>query len=286
MIYQFAPAIQAGIAAGKYIPVMSSSGVPLSVVRDAATGRFVANAVGLTTQGLAFVNPLTGTAASALVGAGQFYQGQQIATLSASVATLQATTAVIGVGVAATAALGAVSLWQVLKLRRDVKELRVEVKEGFIDLKQALADQGEEIVRHIQQVSEDVQFNEHRTVLARAYGLFDKALNRLSSAMTIQDQSVRSAEITAARDMLFKALADYNNDHILSNIGSAAYLRRRECVWAIEQAIAMTYQLQGELGTASGRLIDLSGIIRSDTAKAIELVEEKAELDVLYPEVL
>lgn len=210
MFFQFPPAIQAGIDAGKYLQVVSSSGVPLSLARDATTGQFVGNAVGVLNNGLA-LNPLA-VAPQLMMGTGQLYQNhlglQALQSLSASVATLQATTMVIGVGTAVTAALAAVNLWQTLKLRQVVKQLRLDVEEGFIDLKQALQDQGLEIIQHIDRVAEDVEFRNHRTILARAYGLFAKATTRLQSAMALQDLNLRSAEITAARDMLFQSLSD------------------------------------------------------------------------------
>ncbi len=40
MLFQFAPAIQAGIDAGKYLQVFSNK-VPLSMARDTVTGQFV-----------------------------------------------------------------------------------------------------------------------------------------------------------------------------------------------------------------------------------------------------
>jgi len=110
MLYQFAPAIQAGIEAGKYVPVFSNAGVPLSMVRYATgphAGQFAAHAIGVANQGAGMalgMNPLTAVPQLA-IGAGQMYQNQMtlgaIKSLSASVATLQATTAVIGVGVVA-----------------------------------------------------------------------------------------------------------------------------------------------------------------------------------------
>lgn len=143
MLFQFSPAIQAGIAAGKYVQVISSAGVPLGIARDAATGRFVGHAVSVLSNGAA-LNPLF-----VVPQIGQMYQNhlglQALKSLSTSVVTLQATTAVIGVGVAAGVALSAVNLWQTLKLREDVRQLKLEVKDGFIDLKQALKDQGIEI---------------------------------------------------------------------------------------------------------------------------------------------
>ncbi len=129
-----------------------------------------------------------------------------------------------------------------------------------------------------------MEFKDHRTILARAYGLFDKAMNRLCSAVSIQDLGLRNEELTSIRDMLFQALSDYDNSQLMSGISSAAYIRRRECVWAIEQAIAMTYQMQGELQTVSERLINLDEIVRQDALAALDKIETNDELDFLFPE--
>ena len=221
-MYDFSPAVKLAIAAGKYVPVETTAGVPLGMVRDAATGQFAAHAIGM---GL---NPLT-AAPNMLMGAAQLYQGQQalqgIKALSVSLTTIQSMTALIGVGTVAIGALTAANLWQTLKLKEDVRRMRVEVREGFIDLRQVISDQGTELAEHIQQVSEDVEFRAHRTILARAYGLFKKAMNRLASAVTMQDLSLRSDEIKSARDMLFQALSDYDNSQLMSGIGAAAYIR-------------------------------------------------------------
>ena len=253
------------------------------MVRDTATGQFAAHAVGMA------LNPIT-AAPNVLIGAGQLYQGhkalQGIKALSASVATLQATTAVIGVGTVAVAALSAVSLWQTLKLRKGVQQMRVEVREGFIDIKQILADQEAELIKQIQKASEDIEFQAHRTILARAYGLFDKAMNRLYSAVTMQDMNRRNSEIDAVRTMLFQALSDYDNSQIMSGISSAAYIRRRECVWAIEQAIVMTCEMQGEWQTASDRLSALKTTICQDASDTLDKSKTIDELDFLFPELM
>ncbi|HYX15285.1 MAG TPA: hypothetical protein VE944_13120, partial [Nostoc sp.] len=46
-VTKFAPAIQTGIDAGKYLQVFSN-GVPLSIARDTVTGQFVGHAIGAT----------------------------------------------------------------------------------------------------------------------------------------------------------------------------------------------------------------------------------------------
>ncbi|MEO1386182.1 MAG: hypothetical protein AAFV85_02265 [Cyanobacteria bacterium J06634_6] len=280
-MFIFPPKVQAKILAGTYEVMRRDGTTPIAVARDSITKKITAHAIGT------HLDPLT-VAPQMLMGAGQLYQGhkalQGIKALSASVATLQATTAVIGVGVVGVAALSAVNLWQTLKLRKEVRQMRVEVREGFIDLKQVFADQGAELIEHIQHVSEDVEFRDHRTILARAYGLFNQAINRLSSAVTMQDFSLRSNEIDAVRTMLFQALSDYSNSQLMSDIGSVAYIRRRECVWAIEQAIAMTYELQGEWQTASDRLTSLDTTIRQDALITLDKTETVDELDFLFPE--
>lgn len=287
MLFQFPPAIQTGIAAGKYLQVVSSTGVPLGIARDAATGQFVGQAVGVLSNGAA-LNPLLAVPQLAM-GAGQLYQNhlglQALQSLSASVATLQATTAVIGVGVVAGVALSAVNLYQTLKLRKEVEQLRLEVKDGFIDLKQALKDQGAETKQLIEQVAQDVEFKHHRTILVQAYGRFMQALDCLRDAVKLQDVNRRNAQIDLAKGMLFAALADYDNPQLLEGTCAAGQLRRRECAWAIEQAIAMTYQLQGASEVVSDRLSRLQNKIRQDTLTVIDSCESDKELDFLFPEV-
>ncbi len=299
MLYQFSPLIQAGIEAGKYVVVMSKTGVPLSMVRHATgpqAGQIAAHAIGIASNnagmaGMAVMglNPLTAVAPMAM-SVGQLYQGQMtlnaVNALSASVATLQATTTVLGVGVAVTGVLTAVNLWQTLKLRKDVKQMRLEISNGFLNLHSALADQGEEILKHIDKVAEDVEFRHHRTILMQAYGKFNKALGRIQTASSIRDLGRRNDEITASRNMLFDALADYSNDRLLEGVSPAAYLRRRECIWCIEQAIAMTFQMQGDFSAVSDRLLELKQMIQRDVLNTVLDIENPEELDFFFPEIL
>lgn len=276
----------------------------MSMVRDAATGQFVAHAVGVIGQPfLAVPNLIFGVAQMVQTDRGfqktykmldtgfQEIYGRLdlvqagLQALQTSVGVLQATTAVIGVGTVAGVALSAVNLHQTLKLREDVKQMRLEVKNGFLDLKQALKDQGAEIIQRIDQVAQDVEFKHHRAILVQAYGLFAKAITRLQSALTLQDVNLRNSEISGARDMLFKALADYDNCHILEGTCSAGQLRRQECVWAIDQAITTTFQLQGAYEVVSDRLSHLQHKIRQDALTVIDRCESQEELDFLFPEI-
>jgi hypothetical protein len=283
MLFQFPPAIQAGIDAKNYLQVFTSAGVPLSIARDATTGQFVGHAVGVLSNGAA-LNPLTAIPQLAM-GAGQMYQMHRgFQAVQASLGVLQATTAVIGVGVAAGVALSAVNLYQTLKLKKVVERLEVKVDNGFIDLKQALKDQGVEVRQLIEQVAQDIKFEQHRLVLIRAYGLFNQAMHRLQVSMNLQDVNRRNAEIDAARGMLFEALADYTNPQLLEETCAAGQLRRLECAWAIDQTIIATYQVQNEFVAVSDRLSHLQDKIRQDSLTVIERCETEDELDFLFPE--
>jgi hypothetical protein len=297
MIFEFSPAIQAGIEAGKYVQVFSN-GIPIGVARDAVTGHFVGNAIGA----IASNNPLSAiiTPTQSIFNGLNMVQShlgfqetyRQIGHVQAglqslqnSVGVLQASTALIGVGTVATVALSAINLQQILKLRKEVEQMRLEVKNGFIDLKQALKDQGAEIRQIIEEVAQDIKFEQHRIVLVRAYGLFTQALHRFKSAMQLQDTSRRNAEIDAVRGMLFDALADYTNPHLLEETCAAGQLRRLECAWGIEQAIIATYQVQNETSAVSDRLCHLQNQISSQSCMVIENCDSHDELDFLFPEI-
>ncbi|MCG6134870.1 MAG: hypothetical protein MET45_09420 [Nostoc sp. LLA-1] len=290
MLFQFAPAIRAGIETGKYIQVLSN-GIPISMARDGATGQFIAHAIGATVNNSP-LSPLV-VAPNLLINGMQMYQNHQgftsvlnsLQTLQTSLGVLQATTALIGVGTIAGVALTAVNLHQTLKLRKEVEQMRLEVKNGFIDLKQALKDQGAEIRQLIEEVAQDIKFEQHRTVLIRAYGLFIQAMNRFRSAMQLQDMNRRNAEIDGVRGMLFEALADYTNPHLLSETCAAGQLRRLECAWTIEQGIIATYQAQNEMSAVSDRLYHLQNTISENACMVINSCESCDELDFLFPEI-
>ena len=290
MLFQFTPVVQAAIEAAKYVLVYSN-GVPLGIARDPVTGRFIAHAIGAVVNN----NPLSPlvSVSQFAIGTAQMYQMHRgftavqagLQTLQASVGVLQATTAVIGVGVAAGVALSAVNLYQTLKLRKAVERLEVKVENGFINLEQAFKDQGAEIKQLIVEVAQNMKFEQHRLILVRAYGLFTQALHRFQIGLNLQDTSRRNSEIDAARGMLFEALADYTNPHLLEETCASGQLRRLECAWAIEQAITATYQVQNEWTAVSDRLSHLQNKICQDAFNIIDCCETEDELDFLFPEI-
>lgn len=289
MEYLFSPASQALLATGKLVQVTTATGQVLPILRSPVTGRFVEIAKSVVSDS---AQPLVSPAQFAMSGL-QMYQNHKgftavldgLQSIQTSLGVLQATTALIGVGTVAGVALTAVNLHQTLKLRKEVEKLRLEVKNGFIDLKQALIGQGVEIKELIEQVAQDIKFEQHRTILVRAYGLFIQAIACLRSATQLQDENQRNSEISAARQMLFSALADYTNPHLLAETCAAGQLRRLECAWAIEQAIITTYQIQNATVVVSDRLSHLQHQIRQDVLNVVERCETEDELDFLFPEI-
>jgi hypothetical protein len=284
MNFVFPPAVQAAIEAGKYVQVFTSAGVPIGMARDAATGQFAAHAVGAVVNNSP-LSPLVSPVQLAMGGLQMYQNHMGFQAVQASVGVLQATTAVIGVGVAAGVALSAVNLHQTLKLKKAVERLEVKVENGFINLEQLLKGQGAEIKQLISQVVEEMKFENHRLVLVRAYGLFNQAIQRMRSALQIEDINRRNAEIDAARGMLFAALADYRNPQLLSETCAAGQLRRLECSWAIKQSIIGTYQVQNEFGAAGDRISQLQQQIRQDGLTVIAGCDSDDELDFLFPEI-
>jgi hypothetical protein len=305
MNFVFPAAIQAGIDAGVYAQVFNAAGVAIGMARNAETGQFVAHAVGAALNNSHFLADAMGVALSSsplsplvlpmqlIMGGFQMHETHKgfeavemsFQAVQASMGVLQATTAVIGVGTFAGVALSAVNLHQILKLKKAVERLEVKVEKGFIDLEQLLKGQGAEIKQLISEVVADIRFDSHRLVLVRAYGLFNQAIQRMRSALQLQDINRRNAEIDAARGMLFEALADYRNPHLLAETCAAGQLRRLECSWAIEQSIIGTYQVQNEFGAAGDRISQLQQQIRQDGLKVIAGCDSEDELDFLFPEI-
>ena len=284
MNFVFPAAVQAAIEAGKYAQVFTSAGVPIGMARDAATGEFVAHAVGAALNNSP-LSPLVSPVQLVMGGLQMQQMHMGFQGVQATLGVLQATTAVIGVGTFAGVALSAVNLHQILKLKKAVERLDVKVEKGFIDLEEFVKGESAEIKKLIAEAVADIKFDSHRLVLVRAYGLFNEAIRRMRSALLFEDINRRNAEIDAARGMLFEALADYRNPHLLAETCAAGQLRRLECSWAIEQSIIGTYQVQNEFGAAGDRISQLQQQISQDGLTVIANCDSDDELDFLFPEI-
>jgi hypothetical protein len=299
MLFEFAPEIEAGIKSGIYEIVSHSSGELLGIARNKATGQFVAHAVGVVNQLVnqtVGLNPISiGVSIATNLATGgieifQTHRGFQktykmLDTLQSSVGVLQTTTSLIGVGVVGSTVLSAVNLYQTFKLRKQVELLHLEVKNGFLDLKETLKSEGEEVRKRIDEVATDIKFHAHQLILSQAYGQFQQALQSLKTAFLVEDASIRNHTLGGVIITLNNSLSSYKNPAILSDTCAAGYLRRMECAWAIEQTIALTYQLQNQYDAVYYQINVLQNQIRKDCLTVIDKCESEAELDFLFPEI-
>jgi hypothetical protein len=289
MMFTFPPLIQTGLASGLYEVVKNAAGVPLAIARDPVTGQFVGHAMGMVSNAGIPFNPV-----SLGLQFGQMYQTQRgfqavqvgLQSIQASLGVLQTMSALTGIGVVANIGISAVSLWQILKLREDVKQQRIEMREGVLDLKQVMKDQKTEIIQQINDAVQSIEFHQQRQVLAQAYGRFLEATRLIQIAMSCEDLNIRNADVANARQTLNEALADYKNPHFVKENNAITRLRRAECVWTIEQTIAVTYQLQEQPQALSNCLGQLQDRIRQDLVEVINLCESEEELDIIFPEIL
>ncbi|TAF00604.1 MAG: hypothetical protein EAZ79_02130 [Oscillatoriales cyanobacterium] len=302
MDYVFTPATAARLNTGNLVQPATKTGKLLPAARDPVTGEFVEIAkifypsttttlcdrgvLGLLAQ-LGGGGPLQPLIAPVHVTVAplqlaQSHQGFQkiyrmLNCLKINLAVMQATAAVIGIGAVSNTVLSAVNLDQVLKIREEAKHQKLKIKDGFIDLRHILKDKGVEVIQQIFKVAHDSNFEMHRQKLVNGYDIFSKAIKRCQSALTVPDLKLRNSEINKARDMLFEALKIYDNPGLLEGLCSAGGLRQMECVWAIELALGITFQLQRAYDTVSDRLLKLQSKIRHDLLTVVKGCQLTAE---------
>lgn len=297
MLFEFTPTIKASIEAGKYTQICSNA-ITIGIARDISTGHNFAHAINVLVEEHPLL-PIFVPVQFLVIGINmvqnhiawpKMYQQSgllqtALKALQTNVEVLQATTPLIELGKTSNVALEAVNLHQILKLRTEVEQTRFDVKNGFIDLQPVLKHQSLEIRQILKETADDQEFTAHRTVLAQAYGLFIQALNRLRSALQLNDHSRRNTEIDHAREMLLEALAHYMNPLLLEQTSAPGRLRRFECAWAVEQAIVITYQVQHEILAVSDRLSHLRDKIKEQVCAVINNCESYDDLNFLFPEI-
>lgn len=311
MDYVFTPATVALLNTGQFRQPATKTGQLLPAARDAVTGQFVEigkifypstapprearGVLGLLARsaGGGPIEPLVAPVHLTLaplqlvqthVGFQKIYR--MLNSLKINLAVMQATIPVIGMGSVSETVLSAVNLDQILKLRDEAKHQRLKIKEGFIDLRHSLKEKGVEVIQQIYKVAHDSNFEMHRQKLVNGYEAFSKGIKRCQSALTIPEIKHRNVEINSGRDLLFEALKIYENPSLLEGLCSAGQLRQMECVWAIELAICITFQLQRALDIASDRLLVFRTKVRQNCLDVLKICESEAELDFLFPELL
>jgi hypothetical protein len=309
MDYVFTPATRTLLNTGELVQPVTKTGQLLPAARDRVTGQFVEIAkifykstaatqeargvLGLLARsaGGSPLEPLVAPVhltvaplqlAQTHVGFQKIYR--MLNSLKINLAVMQATVPVIGIGSVSGTVLSAVNLEQILKLREEAKQQRLKIKDGFIDLRHVLKDKGVEVIQQIYKVAHDSNFEMHRQKLVNGYDAFSKGIKTCQSALTVPDLKLRNAEINSGRERLFEALKIYDNPCLLEGLCSAAQLRQMECVWAIEQAICITFQLQRAYDIVSDRLLGLISKIRQDCLNVIKICKAEPELDFLFPE--
>lgn len=301
MNYEFSTVTKALLAQGKLKQLKTISGQLLPFAIDPKTRAITEVAkVAVGFQ----LNPII-TSAKLLLDFGQIVQTHRgfqktyrmIELVQQSVGVLQATTAVIGVGVVGNIVLTAVNLHNTLKLREDVRQLRVEIKNGFTDLKflikeqneelkSTLKDYNEELKSWINHVSQDTKFEMHRLKLVDAYSQFLAAVKLIKLAISCENEINRNNHLANAIFTLGNALEIYDNTELLTEVCTLGKLRRLECAWAIEQVRALAFQLQNELTPASQCIEHLQERMIQDLLNIISICTSQDELDILFPEIM
>lgn len=209
-----------------------------------------------------------------------------LADLQNSVGILKASTALLGVGTVAEVALSTASLHQIIKLRKEVKQARKEIQDGFTDLKMLLSGQGQEILIHIDKVSEDIKFNQQKLMMTQAYGQFRQGLSLILKAILCEEVQIREGVLHNALQLLTNALATYDNPDLYEKSSAIAHLRRAECAWAMEQTITLIFQLQQQHSVVIQNLEQLQEKIVKDALIIIEKCASEQELALIFPELL
>jgi hypothetical protein len=199
---------------------------------------------------------------------------QMINSLQNTVGVLQTTTAFIGVTSVIGVGLSTVNLHQTIKLRNDVKQLKYQIEDGFI-----------KVLEQTKNIPDEVEFRHHRTILMMAYSKFLQATKLMKSALSIDDIHTRKNTLSNAQLLLSNALSAYNQPDLLQNINAAAFLRRLECAWMIEQTQAVNFQLLNELKASRHCLSHLQERIKTDSLNIINRCSSQEELDFIYPEI-
>jgi hypothetical protein len=135
-------------------------------------------------------------------------------------------------------------------------------------------------------MEKNIEFSQHRIVLVQAYGQFTHSLGILKDSLKLPDVTSRNTGINDARGMLNNSLAAYNNPLLFEDTNIPGKIRRKECSWAIDQAITMTYQLQDASELVSDRIDKLQGKIRQDLFSLISACQSEDEIEFMFPEVM
>jgi len=165
--------------------------------------------------------------------------GDGIAQQSMMLSSIQSSISAIGMMSAVGCTLSAVNVFQLIKVQRSLNRVEKKIDDGFIDLKVFFSEQLQNLLSEQQ-----------RQRLAQAYNHYRKALEQLQISLLIQDPINRKLSINSCIDVFVQSLAIYDDKQEYQYINVPAKLRRLECSWSLEAAIAESRYLQGEYTAA------------------------------------
>ncbi|HEY9863851.1 MAG TPA: hypothetical protein V6D21_06700 [Candidatus Obscuribacterales bacterium] len=199
---------------------------------------------------------------------------------------LESVTATLGVGVALLGILSAQNLQQTRELNRKLDLVQLGLEKGFTDLKLMINSQGDEILKTINQVSQEIQQEIHSVQFIKAYGIFQSVHNdRLPSALITQNPTDRNDKLNLTWNELQNCLAIYNNKELISCPSISGKLKRLECAWAIEQTLALIDILKNDFDACIFQLNHLREKIIKDCLYLTESCQSEAEIDFIFPRI-
>ncbi|MEL0588010.1 MAG: hypothetical protein U1V55_23110 [Planktothrix rubescens PR222] len=250
---------------------------------------------------LASVNPYVGIVLTITKIAFKAYQGKVesdhldrdldylkkgMDSLQEKASILESATATLGVGVALLGILSAQNLQQTRKLDQKLDQVQLGLEKGFTDLKLIINSQGDEILKTINQVGQEIQQEIHRVQFVKAYGIFQSVHNnQLPSALITQNPKDRNYKLNFIWNNLQNCLAIYNNKELISCPSISGQLKRLECAWAIEQTLALIDILQDNFDACIFQLNHLKDKIIKDCLYLTESCESEEEIDFIFPRI-
>lgn len=214
------------------------------------------------------------------------YLKKGVDSLQEKASILESATATLGVGVALLGILSAQNLQQTREVNRKLDLVQLGLEKGFTDLKLMINGQGDEILKTINQVNQEIQKEIHRVQFVKAYGIFQSVHNnRLPSALITQNPTDRNDKLNLTWNELQNCLAIYNNKELISCPSISGKLKRLECAWAIEQTLALIDILQDNFDACIFQLNHLREKIIKDCLYLTESCQSEAEIDFIFPRI-
>ncbi len=218
---------------------------------------------------------------------------REISNLQSSISDLQeqsgvleSTTATLSLGMALQGVLSGKNLLATGKVENKINIISVTLEKGLITLKEAIYNQGDEILKTINQVSQEIKQEIHRVEFIKAYGIFKSVHDsQLPSALITQNPQDRNDKLNLIWSQLQTCLAIYNNNELISCPTIAGKFKRLECAWSIEQTLALVDILKNDFEACVYQLNHLKDKIIKDCFTLTESCQSEEEIDYIFPRI-